>query len=173
MFRTVLLTGTLALAATATHAQSLAQRGESQEHHGSGDTHFKKLRPWAIVGSWFGATPTGIRQFIIFHADGTVLRSVQGEVRIDPNNPPHTPAFGVWKYLGNGRFGVTIWDLFYDATTAQPIRYNKLRLELTLDEQGNHANAKAVIETVDLQGVVQTTRTGSASFVRIAFEPIE
>jgi hypothetical protein len=28
-----------------------------------------------------------------------------------------------------GRFGVTIWDLFYDVNTAQPLRYNKLRLE--------------------------------------------
>jgi hypothetical protein len=169
----VLLTGTLALAATVAHAQSKSEFAESQERQTSDDAHFKKLRSRAIVGSWFGITATGIRQFITFHADGTVLRSVQGEVRIDPNNPPHTPAFGVWKYLGKGRFGATIWDLFYDATTAQPIRYNKLRLELTLDDEGNQASATAVIEIVDLQGVVQTTRTGSASFMRIAFEPIE
>ena len=98
---------------------------------------------------------------------------MQGEASINPNSPPHTPAFGVWRYLGKGRFGVTMWDLFYDASTAQAIRYNKLRLEVTLDEDGNQATAKAILETVNIQGVVTATRTGSASFVRIAFEPFE
>ena len=121
----LLLTGALALAATGTEAQSLAQAGESQERQDSQtDERSNHARPWAIVGSWFGTTATGIRQFIMFHADGTVLRSVQGEASINPNSPPHTPAFGVWRYLGKDRFGVTIWDLFYDATTAQPIRFN-------------------------------------------------
>ena len=174
ILRTLLLTGTLALAATVTHAQTVAQPGQSDERQGSNsDAHSKHARPWAIVGSWFGTTATGIRQLIMFHADGTVLRSVQGEASINPNSPPHTPAFGVWRYLGKGRFGVTIWDLFYDATTAQPIRYNKLRLELTLDDDGNEASATAIVETIDLQGFVTASRTGSASFVRIAFEPIE
>jgi hypothetical protein len=27
---------------------------------------------------------------------------------------------GVWRYLSKGRFGVTIWDLFYDVNTGQP-----------------------------------------------------
>src|SRR5687767_6741076 len=112
---TLLLTGTLALAATGTQAQSIVHRAQSQEG-----------QPRAIVGSWFAATATGIRQLITFHADGTVLRSVQGEASINPASPSHTPAFGVWRYLGQGRFGVTMWDLFYDVNTAQPIRYNKL-----------------------------------------------
>ena len=170
---TLLLTGALVLAATGTQAQSIAQSGRSQEQPDSNSEFSKQGQPWRIVGSWFGATPSGVRQFITFHADGTVLRSVQGEVRIDPNNPPHTPAFGVWRYLGDGRFGVTMWDLFYDAGTAQPLRYNKLRLEVTLGDDGNHASARAILETVDLQGVVTASRPGSASFVRIAFEPLE
>jgi len=157
---TLLLTGTLVLAATGTQAQSI-------------DGHSRQGEPWSIVGSWFGATPTGIRQLITFHADGTVLRSVQGEARIDPANPPHTPAHGVWRYLGKGRFGVTIWDLFYDVNTAQPLRYNRLRLEVTLADDGESASARAIVETIDLQGVVVGSRTGSANFVRIPFEPLE
>jgi len=171
---TLLLTGTLALAATGTQAQSIAPPGQSQEPQDSrSDEHSKLGRPWGIVGSWFGTTATGIRQLITFHADGTVLRSVPGEVGIDPARPPHTAAHGVWRYLGKGRFGVTIWDLFYDVNTAQPLRYNRLRLEVTLGDDRDDASARAIVETIDLQGVVVGSRTGSANFVRILFEPLE
>ena len=170
---TLLLTGTFALAATATQVQSIARSSQSQERQDASDEHGKQGRPWAIVGSWFGTTATGIRQLITFHADGTVLRSVPGEVSTDPARPPHTAAHGVWRYLGKGRFGVTIWDLFYDANTAQPLRYNKLRLKLTLADDHDSASATAIVETIDLQGVVVGSRTGSANFVRIPFEPLE
>ena len=171
---TLMLTGTLALAATGTQARSIAQPGQSQEQQDStSDQHSKQGQPWAIVGSWFGTTATGIRQLITFHADGTVLRSVQGEASINPARPPHTAAHGVWRYLGEGRFGVTIWDLFYDVNTAQPLQYNKLRLEVTLGEDRDNASAIAIVEIIDLQGVVVGTRTGSANFVRIPFEPLQ
>jgi hypothetical protein len=68
---------------------------------------------------------------------------------------------------------VTIWDLFYDVNTAQPLRYNRLRLEVTLGADGDEASARAIVEIIDLQGVVVGSRTGSASFVRIPFEPLE
>ena len=167
---TMLLTGTLALGAAGTKA---AQPGQDQERQDASDGQGAQGRPWAIVGSWFGTTATGIRQLISFHADGTVLRSVPGEVSTDPARPPHTAAHGVWRYLGHGRFGVTIWDLFYDVNTAQPLRYNKLRLELTLADDRNSASATAIVEVVDLQGAVVGSRTGSANFVRIPFEPFE
>jgi hypothetical protein len=171
---TLLLTGTLALAATGTQAQSIAHFGQSQERNDASSDEYHKLgRPWGIVGSWFGTTATGIRQLITFHADGTVLRSVPGEVSTDPARPPHTAAHGVWRYLGNGRFGVTLWDLFYDVNTAQPLRYNRLRLEMTLGDDRDSASAMAIVETIDLQGVVVGSRTGSANFVRIPFEPLE
>jgi hypothetical protein len=171
---TLLLTGTLALAATGTQARSIAQPGQSQEQQDStSDEHSKQGQPWGIVGSWFGTTATGIRQLITFHADGTVLRSVPGEVSTDPARPPHTAAHGVWRYLGKGRFGVTLWDLFYDVNTAQPLRYNRLRLEMTLGDDRDSASAMAIVETIDLQGVVVGSRTGSANFVRIPFEPLE
>ena len=168
---TTLLTGTLALGATGTQAQFIAQPGESQERQDASEE--KQGRPWAIVGSWLSTTPAGLRQFITFHSDGTVLRSVQGEVSTDPARPPHTAAHGVWRYLGHGRFGVTIWDLFYDVNTADPLRYNKLRLEVTLADDRDSASAKAIVETVDLGGAVVGSRTGSAHLVRIAFEPLE
>ena len=170
---TLLLTGTLALAATGTQAQPIAQPGQSQERQDASDEHGEQGRPWAIVGSWFAATSTGIRQFFTFHADGTVLRSVQGEVSTDPARPPHTAAHGVWRYLGKGRFGVTIWDLFYDVNTSQPLRYNKLRLEVTLGDGGDDASTRARVDIVDLQGVVVGSRTGSGNLVRIPFEPLE
>jgi hypothetical protein len=170
----LLLTATLALAATGAQAQSITQPGLSQGRQESrNDEHSKPGRHWAIVGSWFGTTATGIRQLITFHADGTVLRSVQGEASINPTRPPHTPAHGVWRYLGKGRFGVTIWDLFYDANTGLPLWYNRLRLEVTLGDDPDEASASAIVETIDLQGVVTGSRTGSANFARIPFEPLE
>jgi hypothetical protein len=171
---TLLLTGTFALATTATWAQSTARSDQRQQRQGpSNDAYHKLRRPSAIVGSWFGTTSTGIRQLITFHADGTVLRSVPGEVSTDPARPPHTVAHGVWRYIGKGRFGVTIWDLFYDVSTAQPLRYNRLRLEVTLADDLDSASARAVVETIDLQGGVVGSRAGSANFVRIPFEPLE
>ena len=155
--KTLLLTGMLALAPTAAQAQEHSNQGQ----------------PWGIVGAWFATTPTGLRQLITFHADGTVLRSVPGEVGIDPARPPHTAAHGVWRYLGEGRFGVTIWDIFYDVNTGQLLRYNRLRLEVTLDDDRDEASARAIIEVIDPQGVVVSSRTGSSSLVRIPFEPLE
>ena len=171
---TLLLTGTFALAATATQAQSIARSGQSQERQDSrSDEHSKQGRRWAIVGSWFGTTTTGLKQLITFHADGTVLRSVPGEVSIAPARPPHTAAHGVWRYLGKGRFGVTIWDIFYDANTGQLVHYMKLRLEVTLGDDRDEASARAILEVIDPQGVVLSSRTGAASLVRIPFEPLE
>lgn len=170
---TLLVTGTLALSATGTQAQSIAQPGQSQERQDASDGHGKQGRPWAIVGSWFGTTPTGLRQLITFHADGTVLRSVPGEVSTDPARPPHTAAHGVWRYLGKGRFGVTIWDIFYDVNTGQLRHYMRIRLEVTLDDDRDDASARAILEVIDPQGVVVSSRTGALSLVRIPFEPLE
>jgi hypothetical protein len=154
---TLLLTGTLALAPTSTQAEEHSRLG----------------RPWGIVGSWFATTTTGLRQLITFHVDGTVLRSVPGEVGIDPARPPHTAAHGVWRYLGHGRFGVTLWDIFYDVNTGQLLRYNKLRLEVTQDDDRDQASARAFIEVINPDGVVVSSRSGGASLVRIQFEPLE
>jgi hypothetical protein len=152
---------TLALAATRAQAQSSSQPG------------WNEGRPWDIVGAWFATTPTGLKQLITFHADGIVLRSVPGEVGIDPARPPHTAAHGVWRYLGGGQFGVTIWDIFYDVTTGQLLRYNRLRLEVTLGDDRDEASARAIIDVIDPQGVVVSSRTGTSTLARIPFVPLE
>jgi hypothetical protein len=83
---TLLLTGTLALAATGTQAQSIAHSDQSHERQEASSDEYHKLgRPWGIVGSWFGTTATGIRQLITFHADGTVLRSVPAKSAPTPH----------------------------------------------------------------------------------------
>ena len=170
---TMLLTGTLALAATGTQAQPLTQLALSQERQDASDEHGKQGRPKVIVGSWFGTTPTGLRQLITFHADGTVIRSVPGEVSTDPARPPHTAAHGVWRYLGDGRFGVTIWDIFYDVATGQLRHYMRLRLEVTTGADRDAASASAILEVIDLQGTVVSSRAGALSLMRIPFEPLE
>jgi hypothetical protein len=170
---TLMLTGTLALAATGTQAQPIAQHGQSQERKDASDQHGQQGRPLAIVGSWFGTTATGLRQLITFHAAGTVLRSVPGEVSTDAARPPHTAAHGVWRYLGKGQFGVTIWDIFYDINTGQLRHYVRIRLEVTLDDDRDEASARAILEVIDPQGVVVSSRTGALSLLRIPFEPLE
>jgi hypothetical protein len=164
---TMLLTGTLA--ATGAQAQSIAEPSQSQDLQDPGS----QGRPWSIVGAWFATTTTGLRQLYTFHADGNVFRSVPGEVSIAPARPPHTLTHGVWRYLGDGRFGVTMWDIFYDVNTAQLIQYTKVRLEVTMGDDRDEASARASLEFLDPQGVVLRTVTGGASFVRIPFEPLE
>ena len=170
---TLLVTGTLALAATGTQAQSIAQPGQSQERQDASDEHGKQGRPWAIVGAWFGTTSTGLKQLFTFHADGTVIRSVPGEASTNPARPPHTLTHGVWRYLGDGRFGVTMWDIFYDSNTGQLIKYTKIRLEVTLGDDGDEASGRARLQFLDPQGLLLQDRTGTITFRRIPFEPLE
>jgi hypothetical protein len=171
---TLLLTSTLALVATRTEAQSIAQPGRSQELKDPWSNEQSNLgRPWGIVGSWFGTTTTGLKQLFTFHADGTVFRSVPGEVSTAPGRSPHTLTHGVWRYLGDGRFGVTMWDIFYDINTAQVLQYTKVRLEVTLGDDRDEASARARLDFLDPQGVILRTVTGAVSFVRIPFEPLE
>jgi len=169
---TLLLTGTLALAATGPQAQSIEQPGLVQERQDLGSDEHSRLGR-GIVGSWFGTTTTGLKQLFTFHADGTVFRSVPGEVSTAPARPPHTLTHGVWHYLGDGRFGVTMWDIFYDINTAQLIQYTKVRLEVTMGDDRDEASARARLDFLDPQGVVLRTITGAITFVRIPFEPLE
>jgi hypothetical protein len=169
--RAMMLTGTFALAATATQAQSIARIQPPQD--ASAGDHGRLGRPWAIVGAWFGTTGTGLKQLWTFHADGTVFRSVPGEVSIAPDRPPHTLTHGIWRYLGDGRFGVTMWDIFYDVNTGALVQYTKVRLEVTLGKNRDEASANARLDFLDPQGAVLRTIVGTTSFVRIPFEPLE
>ena len=168
------LTGTFALAATGDAGPIHRATGSESGAAGpEGDEHSKQGRPWGIVGSWFGTTATGLKQLFTFHADGTVFRSVPGEVSIAPARPPHTLTHGVWRYLGDGRFGVTMWDIFYDINTAQLVQYTKVRLEVTMGDDRDEASVRARLDFLDPQGVVLRTVTGAISFVRVPFEPLQ
>jgi hypothetical protein len=165
---------TLALAATGTQAQSIGQAGQSQElQHAGSDEGGRQGRPWGIVGTWLVTLASGSKGLITFSADGNVIYSVQGEVSTAPTRPPHTSLHGVWRHLGGRRFGYTIWDIWYDANTAQLIQFGKLRGEATLSKDRDEANVTGRLQFFDPQGVVLVDRTGTATFARIPFEPLE
>jgi hypothetical protein len=121
-------------------------------------------RPWGIVGTWLGTTGTGAKLLTTFHADGTVINSVQGEASTNPARPPHTSRHGVWRYLGEGQFGVTMWDIFYDIGTSQLIQYTKIRLEVTLGDERDEASARSRVEFLDPQGVLLHSRSGTSTY---------
>jgi hypothetical protein len=172
---TLLLTGSLSLAATRTQAQSIAQPGQSQELQNAGrDGDGRQGQPWGIVGTWLTTlASTGSKGLITFSADGNVIYSVQGEVSTDPNRPAHTSLHGVWRHLGGRKFGYTVWDVWYDANTNQLIQFGKLRGEVTLSKNRDEATVRARLQFFDPQGVVLVDRTGTATFARIPFEPLE
>ena len=171
---TLLLTGTLALAATGTQAQSIAQPGQSQElQTAESGEHDTQGRPWGIVGTWLTTLASGAKGLITFSADGNVIYSPQGEVSTDPNRPSHSSLHGVWRYLGGRKFGYTVWDVWYNSSTGQLVQFGKLRGEATLSDDRDEASVTARLQFFDPQGVVLVDRTGAASFVRIPFEPLE
>lgn len=172
---TTVMTLALALAATGTQAQSIAQPGESQElQHARSDEDGRQGQPWGIVGTWLTTlASTGSKGLITFSADGTVISSVQGEVSTAPNRPPHTSLHGVWRYLGGRKFGYTVWDIWYDASTGQLVQFARLRAEATLSDDRDEASVRARVQFFDPQGVVLVDRTGTATFTRIPFEPLE
>ena len=66
-----------------------------------------------------------------------------------------------------------MWDIFYDIKTGQLLHYMRIRLEVTLDDDGDGASGRAILEVIDPHGVVLQSRTGAISFERIPFEPLE
>jgi hypothetical protein len=171
---TPLVTVLIAVAATGTRAQSIAQPGQSQEREESkSDDYGRQRRPWGIIGTWMVTLASGSRGLITFSADGNVIYSPQGEVSTDPNRPSHTSLHGVWRYLGGRKFGYTVWDVWYNSSTGQLVQFGKLRGEVTLSDDRDEASVRARLQFLDPQGVVLGDRTGTASFVRIPFEPLE
>jgi hypothetical protein len=171
---TLLLTGTLALAATGTPAQSIASAQSQELKHATGDENGRQGQPWGIVGTWLSTlTSTGSKGLITFIADGNVIYSVQGEVSTVPNRPSHTSLHGVWRYLGGRKFGYTVWDIWYDGSTGQVVQYGKLRGEVTLSDDRDEATVRARLQFLNPTGVVLVDRTGTATLMRIPFEPLE
>src|SRR6476661_2871060 len=127
---TPLLIALIVFSASIARAQSGERPdGNKQEEtfeQGNGGPH------QAIVGTWMGTTNTGLLQLTTFGFGGTVINAVPGQVRTPPGLT-HTSHHGVWRYLGGRRYGLTMWDIFYDQATGQVLQYTKIRSELTLD----------------------------------------
>jgi hypothetical protein len=176
----MLMTAMIALSATVTRAQSTEQTGENRQQESQivaqGVGTFAPPEPpkTAIVGTWLGTLlSSGTKSLITFNADGTLINSFQGEVSINPMRPPHTSHHGVWRYLGGRQFGLTMWDIFYDINTNQLIQYTKIRAEVTLAENLDEASASVRVDFLNPQGEVVMTRTGSISYKRIQYEPLD
>jgi hypothetical protein len=154
----------IALTASVTQAQSPEPAGGNGWH----SPHKN-----AIVGTWMGTLGNGTRTLITFNADETVSNSSQGEISANTARLTHTNHHGVWRYLGGRQFGVTLWDIIYDVNTGQLLQYTRIRLEVTVGENGDDATARSRVEFFDPQGNVVLSRSGSATYVRIPYEPIE
>jgi hypothetical protein len=125
----------------------------------------------AIVGTWMGTTNTGLRQLTTFGFGGTVINSVPGQVRTPPGLT-HTSHHGVWRHLGGQRYGLTMWDIFYDQTTGQVLQYTKIRSELTLDSE-DAMSARTQLEFLNPQGEVVLSRSATVAYRRIQYEPLD
>jgi len=166
---TPLLIAMIVFSASVARAQSgdLPDGNESQEtfEHGKGGPH------QAIVGTWMGITSTGVQSLTTFGFGGTVIYSVQGQVRTPPGLT-HTSHHGVWRHLGGRRYGVTMWDIFYDQTTNQVLQYTKIRSELTLDSD-DEMSGLGQVDVLNLQGEVVLSRSAGVTFRRIQYEPLD
>ena len=118
-----------------------------------------------------GITSTGVQSLTTFGFGGTVINSVPGEVRTPPGLT-HTSLHGVWRHLGGRRYGVTMWDIFYDQTTAQVLQFTKIRSELTLHSD-DEMSARAQAEVLNPQGEVVMSRSATVTYRRIQYEPLD
>jgi hypothetical protein len=155
---TPLLIAMIVFSASVARAQETFDQGKGGPHQ-------------AIVGTWMGTTSTGLLQLTTFGFGGTVINSVPGEVRTPPGLT-HTSHHGAWRHLGEQRYGLTIWDIFYDQATGQPLQFTRIRSELTLVND-NEMTARAQVEFLNLQGEVVMSRSGAVAYRRIQVEPID
>ena len=118
-----------------------------------------------------GTTSTGLQSLTTFGFGGTVIYSVPGQVRTPPGLT-HTSHHGVWRHLGGRRYGVTMWDIFYDQTTGQVLQYTKIRSELTLDSD-DEMSGRGQVDVLNLQGEVVLSRSATVTYRRIQYEPLD
>jgi hypothetical protein len=150
-----------------------AQSGERPDGNKQQETfeRGKRGRPQAIVGTWAGTTSTGLKQLTTFGFGGTVINSVPGEVRTPPGLT-HTSHHGVWRHLGGRRYGLTMWDIFYDQTTGEVLQYTRIRSVLRLDSH-DEMSARAQLEFINPHGEVVLSRSATVAYRRIQYEPLD
>jgi hypothetical protein len=164
-----LLMAIIVFSGSAAQAQS-GDRTDGNKQHEAFERG-KSGRGQAIVGTWAGTTSTGLKQLTTFGFGGTVINSVPGQVRTPPGLT-HTSHHGVWRHLGGRRYGLTMWDIFYDQTTGEVLQYTKIRSELKLDSE-DEMSASAVLEFLNPQGEVILTRSATIAYRRIQYEPLD
>lgn len=156
--RVLLMSGIIAVFATATQAsQAAEQEGLHQEET-------------SIVGSWIGTFDNGERILMSFTSDGIVLSSVQTEVTL--TNPVLTPGHGAWAQVGRREFAFTDVVVLYDIEGGEYRGAGKLRGLLTLDKAGN-LSSDAKVEIFDPNGNQVTTFPHPFRLSRITVDPLD
>jgi len=137
----------------------------------------------AIVGTWLSQIPSGSRFIATFNEGGTVHITGQFEINAT-NNVVLTPRQGVWKYLGEGQFGVTVFAVRYNPFTTNTtppipagsfINYSKIDYLLTISEDQDQLTGMNRARTLDANGNVLsvTTNNNVPPYLRIKVEPFE
>jgi hypothetical protein len=122
----------------------------------------------SIVGSWIGIIDNGERVLMSFTASGTVLGSVQTEVK--STGPVLTPAHGAWSQVGGRRFVVTTMAIVYDINTGAHLGFGKLRGLLTLNKSAERISAAVTVDILAPDGTTVGSFPHTASFTRIKVE---
>ena len=127
--------------------------------------------PQSIVGSWMGTAGNGeVVVLASFTPDGIALGSAQGQISL--NSPSLTTIHGAWTHLGGRQFTSTNIALLYDVQTGQYQGYIKIRLFLTVREDGDEVSGTDKVQIFDTGGaLVNTFPETAVTYKRIKVEP--
>ena len=199
IFQSLILSTLVALAASATPAQVIRQRGcagyptarpatpaavgnnlgaETQaapEATQDGLPDFLERQRKAITGSWFTTLGCGCKVLFSFTSDGIFLSSGQGDVQPAGSPvPTGTTAYGAWTHLGGRQFAVTFLIIGYDVGTGEFRGTLKVRILLTLNEAGDQLTGTDKADIFDPEGhLVDSFTTGTMQGTRIKVEPLD
>jgi hypothetical protein len=113
-----------------------------------------------IVGSWMQLVgDLKLRALETFTVDG-------GFVATNSQHLDRCPSHGVWVRTGDRTFLVTMHDMTVSIDRRNEVLFTStVRLEITVDEDGQHHSSRGVREDFDLDGTLLRTQpvTGRAS----------
>jgi hypothetical protein len=167
---TLLITGVIAISATATQAQPTSRRAwprgassnplipaNSNQAIESVPVVEPRVTPQdskktAIVGSWLLTLEIGNKVVASYTSDGVAIGSSQGDVSLAPDFPTSTSQHGAWKYMGGQQFGITLASVLYDVPTAESRGLIKIHLLVTVNNQADQFNGTANVDIFDTDG---------------------
>jgi len=199
LFQSLILSTLVALAASATPAQAIRQRGcvgyptarpatpaavgnnlgaetqaapEAVQDSGLPDLIERQRK--AIVGSWFITLGCGCKILASFTGDGIFSEVGQGDIQpVGSPNPSSTAGYGTWTYNGGRQFAVTFLIIGYDVETDEFKGTLKVRINLTLNEAGDQLTGTDKADIFDPEGhLVDSFTTGTMQGTRIKVEPL-